>query len=304
MNSVLSTKEVAGLLNLAESTIKRWADDGNLLCIKTLGGHRKFRMADIVKFAEEHRYPLTGILPPPASQSRQDQLSLGVNSGNYVLLSEILLEELLRADRNRIFEFLAYLYKHHIPFSVIADEVIQPAMSQLGHLWAEEKLKVDQEHLATQALHEALIRLAPNLHKKPTNGLTMVCACPESQWHDLATRILSCAFEAEGWTVQNIGSNTPLQVLASYVRTHRPNAICLSTATRPRRPGNLEAIQSIGKLARVQGALFFVGGSGVSRETPQSLHCDFVTSSVTDAIRYTRDAFQLKPGPKKREQPK
>ena len=304
MNSVLSTKEVAGLLNLTESTIKRWADDGNLLCVKTLGGHRKFRMADIVNFAEEHRYPLTGILPPPGPQSRLDQLSLGVNSRNYVLLSEILLEELLQADRNRTYEFLAYLYKHHIPFSVIADEVIQPAMAQLGRLWAEKKLNVDQEHLATQAMQEALIRLAPDVHKKPLNGLSMVCACPESERHDLATRILACAFEAEGWTVQNIGANTPLQVLASYVRTHRVRAICLSIAARPRRSGNLEAIRSIGKLARSQGGLFFVGGSGVGRETPRSLHCDFVASSVTDAIRQTRDAFQLKPGPKKREQPK
>jgi excisionase family DNA binding protein len=304
MNSLLSTKEVAGLLNLAESTIKRWADNGDLLCIKTLGGHRKFRMADLVKFADEHRYPLTGILPPTASQDRQDQLSLGVNSRNYVLLSEIFLEELLRADRNSIFEFVAYLYKHHLPFSVIAEEVIRPAMARLGHLWAEGNLKVDQEHLATQALQEALMRLAPNLHKKPTNGLTMVCACPESELHDLAARILACAFEAEGWTVQNLGANTPMSVLASYVGTHRPNAILLSTTTRPRRPGNLEAIQSIGKLARAQGGLFLVGGSGVARETPQSLHCDFVTSSVTDAIRYTRDVFQLKPGPKKREQPK
>lgn len=304
MNSVLSTKEVARLLNLAESTIKRWADDGNLLCIKTLGGHRKFRMADIVKFAEEHRYPLTGILPPAASRSRQDQLSLGVSSRNYVLLSVILLEELLRADRNRIFEFLAYLYKHHIPFSAIADEVIQPAMSRLGRLWAEMKLKVDQEHCATLALQEALIRLAPDLHKKPLNGLTMVCACPESERHDLATLILASAFEAEGWTVRNIGANTPLPVLASYVKTHRPHATCLSIAVRPRGSGNFSAIQSIGKLVRSQGGLIIIGGSGVSRETPQSLHCDFVISSVTNAIRYTRDAFQLKPGPKKRGQPK
>jgi len=304
MNSILSTKEVAGLLNLTESTIKRWADDGNLVCIKTLGGHRKFRMADVVTFAEKHQYPISGILPPPLSKNRQDQLMLGVNTGNTELLAEIFLEELLQADTDHVFTFLSYLHRNHLPFVAIADKVIQPAMFELGRLWAEKKLKVDQEHLATRALQEALVRLTPNLRKKPVNGHTMVCACPESERHDLATHILTSAFETEGWTVKNIGANTPLPVLASYIKTYRPHATCLSIAVRPRRPGSLDAIRSIGRLVRSQDGIFMVGGSGVSRETPQSLHCDFVTSFVTDAVQYTRDVFQLKPGPKKQRNTK
>jgi len=301
MNSLLSTTEVAVLLNLAESTIKRWADDGTLACVKTMGGHRKFRMTEVIRFAEEHRYPLTGVLPPPLTKSQQKRLAVGITTRNHRLLAEILLKELLQADRNGTYELLAYLYKHHFPLPTIADEVIQPAMEALGKLWQEKKVDVNQEHLATQAIEEALIRLGPDLHRKPSNGLSMVCACPESELHSLGARLLAYAFEAEGWSVQNIGANTPMQALASHMKAHRPDVICLSVLTRPR---GAQAIRSIGKLARSQRAVFLVGGNGVRQQTPQSLRCNHVSSTIADAIRYVRDTFALKPGPKKQERSK
>lgn len=56
MSRVYSTRELADLCSVNEWTIKRWADSGRLTCIKTPGGHRKFKMQDVVIFLQQHGF--------------------------------------------------------------------------------------------------------------------------------------------------------------------------------------------------------------------------------------------------------
>lgn len=46
----LSSKDVAEILGINISTLKRWTDSGVLECSKTAGGHRKFTMQHIRNF--------------------------------------------------------------------------------------------------------------------------------------------------------------------------------------------------------------------------------------------------------------
>ena len=46
----LSSKNVAEILGVNISTLKRWTDNGTLECTKTAGGHRKFTMQNIRDF--------------------------------------------------------------------------------------------------------------------------------------------------------------------------------------------------------------------------------------------------------------
>jgi excisionase family DNA binding protein len=43
----LAPGEVARRLHVSPKTINRWANDGRIPCIVTLGGHRRFRRDDI-----------------------------------------------------------------------------------------------------------------------------------------------------------------------------------------------------------------------------------------------------------------
>lgn len=45
----LSRAEVAELFDVAPSTVTRWADVGKLVCVRTLGGHRRYQKASVVK---------------------------------------------------------------------------------------------------------------------------------------------------------------------------------------------------------------------------------------------------------------
>jgi excisionase family DNA binding protein len=45
-----STAELARLLNVNASTVKRWANSGRLHCYKTIGGHRRFSLKQVREF--------------------------------------------------------------------------------------------------------------------------------------------------------------------------------------------------------------------------------------------------------------
>jgi excisionase family DNA binding protein len=51
--ALLTPSEVAALFRVNPKTVTRWARAGKLTAIRTLGGHRRFRVSEIRKCLEE-----------------------------------------------------------------------------------------------------------------------------------------------------------------------------------------------------------------------------------------------------------
>ncbi|HVD13155.1 MAG TPA: helix-turn-helix domain-containing protein [Actinomycetota bacterium] len=58
--SYLRTAEVADLLHVSPKTVSRWAKEGKLPFLKTLGGHRRYPEAKIRELAAALREEPTG----------------------------------------------------------------------------------------------------------------------------------------------------------------------------------------------------------------------------------------------------
>jgi excisionase family DNA binding protein len=57
--SSLHTAEVADILHVSPKTVSRWAKEGKLPFLKTLGGHRRYPAAEIRQLADELQVPPT-----------------------------------------------------------------------------------------------------------------------------------------------------------------------------------------------------------------------------------------------------
>jgi excisionase family DNA binding protein len=295
----LSTEQVASLIKVTETTIKRWSDEGKIPCHKTLGGHRKFLMKEIIRFAEEHSYPLTGAISAPLSKRQSEILEFAVQTKNYSKIAKLFYEEALQGDRDGLYELLSYLCRHHIALATLGDEVIRPAMTRIGEEWRVGKLEVNQEHLASNSVLEALVRLNPDLHRKPINGLSAVCACAEGDHHQIGLRGLAYALEGEGWNVHYLGANTPTDTLKSFMKTMKPELICVSSTVISGKKQFVDRMSLIGEMAHSYRATFLVGGFLLGNYAPSDFNCDYISSSIHDAMAFIRDKFQLRPGPKK-----
>ncbi|GLZ07965.1 hypothetical protein Acsp03_54310 [Actinomadura sp. NBRC 104412] len=47
IGTLLTPAEVAALFRVDPKTVTRWAQAGKLTCIRTLGGHRRYREAEV-----------------------------------------------------------------------------------------------------------------------------------------------------------------------------------------------------------------------------------------------------------------
>ena len=54
-SSYLLTAEVADILHVSPKTVSRWAKEGKLPFLRTLGGHRRYPAAEIRQLVEELR---------------------------------------------------------------------------------------------------------------------------------------------------------------------------------------------------------------------------------------------------------
>src|SRR5262245_23614099 len=61
-DALLTSGQVARLLGVGPSTVKRWTDRGELVCAKTAGSHRRFAASEVESFARRN-----GIAVRPAS---------------------------------------------------------------------------------------------------------------------------------------------------------------------------------------------------------------------------------------------
>jgi excisionase family DNA binding protein len=55
----MTPSEVARLFRVDPKTVTRWSKTGRLRSIRTLGGHRRFRKADVDALLEENTEPRT-----------------------------------------------------------------------------------------------------------------------------------------------------------------------------------------------------------------------------------------------------
>jgi excisionase family DNA binding protein len=48
-HSLLTPSEVAKLFKVDPKTVTRWSNNGKIACIKTAGGHRRYRLEEVQK---------------------------------------------------------------------------------------------------------------------------------------------------------------------------------------------------------------------------------------------------------------
>jgi len=70
----VGTREAADLMGVSQRTIQKWVDSGLLKSSKTLGGHRRLDMREVVEYARKRDAVLSGESPAPAEAQGADNV--------------------------------------------------------------------------------------------------------------------------------------------------------------------------------------------------------------------------------------
>jgi excisionase family DNA binding protein len=53
-DELISPREAAKMLGVSVMAIRSWENDKKIKCVRTLGGHRRYRLGDIQKILEKN----------------------------------------------------------------------------------------------------------------------------------------------------------------------------------------------------------------------------------------------------------
>ncbi len=137
--------------------------------------------------------------------------------------------------------------------------VLLPAMRDIGHRWASGRCDVAQEHLASEGVRGWLARMLALAPEPFRPGPILLTAGPK-ELHTIGLEAFAVILARRGWAVRVLGS-LPATALAAAVRRTRALAVVVTChRATTRRP----AVEAIAAAAEVPGVAVFYGGAGFS----------------------------------------
>jgi methanogenic corrinoid protein MtbC1 len=242
-----SSADVAAAFGVGVSSIKRWTDQGHLESVKTIGGHRRYRLEAIYSFARDQNLR-TDLLPPL-------ELDIDPESTTDTEMVDSLLAELDAGNVESAGRMVSgYLGRVADPTGFL-DRVIGELLQRIGTLWAEGKWTVEKEHRSAYCIAEAIDRTR---RPEPVDGEIALLACPPGELHALPLHMIRHVLSANGWRTDFLGADVPWDSIDAAVARMRPSLVLLSA--RSEVPFNAPEFTRLASAWRETGAIACVGG--------------------------------------------
>jgi methanogenic corrinoid protein MtbC1 len=116
------------------------------------------------------------------------------------------------------------------PVEDVALRLVQPALEQVGSLWASGELSVTMEHFASNLLRAHLAQLA-RLSPQPWRAEQIVVGSAPGELHDIGALMVALFLRRRGFRVVYAGASVEPEDLIGDIRALQPAAICMSAAS-------------------------------------------------------------------------
>ncbi len=171
-------------------------------------------------------------------------------------ISHLLYQALLRKDEVESDNLLRQSLASFDLITILQD-VITPCLVQLGEAWYGKEISIALEHYASAFIRGKLLTLLQSYPNHRNAPYILVGGAPNEQ-HDIGTIMMAVLLRSQGYRVEYLGTNLPLEDLVDYARDEKPGMIIL-TATVREAALQLERMQELLKRLR-PAPIFGYGG--------------------------------------------
>lgn len=290
MIGLLSTSEVAHLLGIDESTVKRWSDSGDLECIRTKGRHRRFAVSAILQFVQKNslQVPETA-----AAMFRNPELTARLVVGDSSSLIWELRKALLEGDTDRALEaFRVGLASGHDLVGFFSN-ILYPVLSQLDTGQTIGKIALHEFRLAEKTTRTVLARIQNDIAVDGQERRVAVAACYENEPWEIDLDCVCLLLRARGWKVFHHGADVGVEQLVSALEARGAHLVLLSARAVEdgwKFQNDVSAIL-VPAVKRIGAALALVGPN-LARRFGRKLSVDFIgetTDHLTGFLDRLRD---------------
>ena len=267
----LSSNDVAEILGVNISTLKRWTDNKTIQCTKTPGGHRKFTMKHVREFYKTNKKS-TKNLGLGLEKLKHKRIFDLINKEKYKDLSEILADSSVESDDLSVNTIINGLYMKGVSVERICDEVIDPGSMIVENALRKDYLSHAEAFISRKMITRSVEILNINKPNDSLNTKNALCVNFEDNLPDLGVVMSEAVLRHVGYNVFNTGSHAELGNLQAVIEKKEINLIlfylcdmqcCMATVQENMSKTEdqvSEVISLVNSLKNIQ-AIF--GGSGL-----------------------------------------
>ena len=135
---------------------------------------------------------------------------------------------LIRHDEARADELLHEIQSSFEMIDVFG-KILTPALTEIGDAWYRGEIRVTTEHFASSLIRGKLLTLFQSYPSRRASAYILVGCAPDEQ-HEIGSLMLSVLLRAEGYRIEYLGPDIPLEDLVDYASYEHPNMIILSAS--------------------------------------------------------------------------
>jgi excisionase family DNA binding protein len=245
----LTTREAAEALGVGPSTVKRWADQGVLQAVRTLGRHRRYRRAAVERIAARGRVPAS-----PGSHT------VSARPGRPEDPDEWIRVLLASEDQYEVTSRLLRARGQHGSWWSVAD-ALGAVLEEIGRRWLDGRLEIAEEHQISTSLARGLAWISSSLPTDRTAPRALLATAAQDD-HTLGLSLVEPVFRESGWRPVWLGRYTPTDVVVRTLETTRIDLVAL-TATCEFEEGSLrQQAETIAAATSPRNVPLLLGGSG------------------------------------------
>ncbi|MEW8692880.1 MAG: cobalamin-dependent protein [Candidatus Thiodiazotropha endolucinida] len=135
---------------------------------------------------------------------------------------------LIKGDREMCSFITEEVLRNGTPIPALYQGLFQPALYRVGELWAENRISVATEHMATAITEGLLNQVYPRLINRHRSGRKAMLATVEEELHQVGAKMAADVFEMHGWDGLFLGSGRSTYELLSALKEEQPDILGLS----------------------------------------------------------------------------
>ena len=262
-------------------TLRKWEQRyGVLRPVRTAGGQRRYSETDVQRVEWIRDRIAGGWRVGEASRMLERSDSTALDDPTE--LRDALIGAIRDVDVNAMSDVLDQAFAV-LPTTQVLNCVVSPALQWTGDAWQSGDLSIAQEHVVSAKVRSHLGAL---LVKRSGNvkGIA-VLACGPGEYHDIGLLMLAISLHADGWQVEYLGANLPLDAALEFANRVNATMLCITTALETSVERLRESLASVERVDRIEIVL---GGAAATPAIAKECGVTYAGGTLDEIVAQLR----------------
>ena len=242
-HTLLTTREAAALLGVGPTSIKRWADSGLIIYMKTPGGHRRYDRESVLAMLGHAPESPISLARATIEGEWIERLGRGGPIGETI--------DALHRERERCGAWWPVA------------EALALVLREVGRRWESGALTILQEHLISARLMRAVNHCAEEIGIAPDARPCLLLTAAGDD-HTLPLALAELCLREAGWSARWAGRRTPLDQTIGFIASGEVRMLIASGTSYSTDAASLALqAQKLGEACRAHAVHLVLGGDAL-----------------------------------------